>query len=57
MLRAPIWITSVTSRDLLHVARVEELGHDRQTRLLAGFGEDLEAFSQGPGTRTATSAA
>ena len=58
MLRAPIWITSDRLDDRLDLARIHQLGHDRQPRLLARLGEDLRApRGRAPGTCTATCAA
>ena len=58
MLRAPIWITSAVLDDRFDVARVHQLGDERQAGLVARLGEDLERLrARDPGTRTATCAA
>ena len=42
MLRAPSWITSATSQHGLEVARVHQLGDDRQPGLGLGLGEQAQ---------------
>ena len=44
MLRAPTWMTSATSSDGLEVARVHQLGDDRQAGSLLGLGQQAQAL-------------
>ena len=48
MLRAPIWITSATSTHGLDIARVEQLGDDRQAGLRLGLGEQPQPLRPRP---------
>ena len=48
MLRAPIWITSAASTTCLDVARIHELGDERQAGLGARLHEDLERLVAEP---------